>query len=112
MLTGLTYRVSSLSIILDEIKSVYESELDDKQKTELSKLSNSCRNVLIELEKELDNHGELAVSQSGLRKKVKRVWQRHDWEPENIRELRNRITSNVTLLNTYLDGVSRYHLFI
>lgn len=39
--------------------------------------------------------------------KAKRVWKRLNWEPEDIRELRDRITSNVLLLSTFLGGISR-----
>jgi hypothetical protein len=39
--------------------------------------------------------------------KLKRVWKRLKWEPEDIRELRSRITSNVNLLNTFNGRLNR-----
>lgn len=36
----------------------------------------------------------------GIDKTAKRVWKRLRWEPEDIRELRHRIISNITLLNS------------
>ena len=52
-------------------------------------------------EKTLNNYGELQEKPTSAGKKVRRAWKRLKWEPEDIRELRNQISSNVILLNTF-----------
>lgn len=47
------------------------------------------------------------VGQPGVRGKVKRVWKRLKWEPDDIRELRDRLTSSVGILNSYVSRISR-----
>jgi Cdc6-like AAA superfamily ATPase len=49
----------------------------------------------------LDKYGELQSKPTSAGKKVRRAWKRLKWEPEDICELRNRISSNVILLNTF-----------
>jgi hypothetical protein len=102
-------RVRNLSIVLQDLDVVLsESELDSQQETDLQQISGSSRNVLTDLEKTLGKYGELEASGGSLGQKMKRVWKRLKWEPEDIRELRDRIISNVTLLNTFLGRISRY----
>ena len=38
---------------------------------------------------------------------MKKVWKRLKWEPEDIRELRSRINSNITLLNAFNGRLTR-----
>lgn len=38
---------------------------------------------------------------------MKRAWKRLKWEPEEIKELRNRISSNITLLNAFNGQLNR-----
>jgi Cdc6-like AAA superfamily ATPase len=66
-------------------------------------IADGCRNVLGELEKLLDKYRELDSCPESVSKRMKKVWKRLKWEPEDIQELRNRISSNITLLNAF-DG--------
>lgn len=87
----------------------------------MKEIADGCSNVLDKLEKTLDRYGELKSSPESVGKKVKRVWKRLKWEPEDIRELRSRIVANIILLNTFQgrlasqlalatkDGVDRLH---
>lgn len=70
-------------------------------------IADGCHNVLDTLEKTLDKYGELNSNPKVIGKNVKRVWKRLKWEPEDIQELRSRISSNITLLNTFLGRLSR-----
>ena len=91
-------RVRSLSIILQDVDVVLsEHELNDQQKKDLKDIVDTCQNVLDELEKTLGKYSELEPRQRGITKRVKGTWKRLTWEPDDIRELRSRITSNVTL---------------
>jgi hypothetical protein len=67
----------------------------------LKDITASCRNVLEELEKVLDKYSELDSKPNNVGKKVMRAWKRLKFEPEDISELRSRISSNVILLNTF-----------
>ena len=70
-------------------------------------IADGCRNVLDKLGKTLDKYSELKSNPESVGKKVKRVWKRLKWEPEDIRELRSRISSNITLLNAFNGRLTR-----
>ena len=84
-----------------------EPDLNTQQKTELWEIVNGCLNVLKELKETLDKYGELTSGSRSVGKRVKRVWKRLKWEPEDIKELRSRIVANVTLLNTFQGKIAR-----
>lgn len=66
-----------------------------------------CWNTLEELEKILDKYSELDSRPKSVSKRVKRAWKRLMWEPDDIRELRSRISSNITLLNAFSGKFTR-----
>jgi hypothetical protein len=95
-------RVRSLSIVLQDVEVVLSQlEPDSQEKKAVEDITASCRNVLGELEKTLDKYGELEPKPKSVSEKVRRAWKILTWEPEDIRELRSRISSNVTLLNAF-----------
>ncbi|PMD24107.1 hypothetical protein NA56DRAFT_656564 [Hyaloscypha hepaticicola] len=99
--------VRSLSIVIHDVDIVLsECEPDGKQKTELQEIASSCHKILNDLEKTLDNYDELQTYSGNIDNRVKRVWKKLKWEPQDIQEIRNRITSNVTLLNTCIARIS------
>jgi peptidoglycan hydrolase CwlO-like protein len=101
-------RVRSLSIVLQDVEVVLpERELTSQQKADLHGIADGCRNVLDELEKLLDKYRELESCPESVGKRVKKVWKRLKWEPEDIQELRNRISSNITLLNAFNGRLTR-----
>ena len=101
-------RVRSLSIVLQDVEVVLpERELTSQQKADLHGIADGCRNVLDELEKLLDKYRELDSCPESVGKRVKKVWKRLKWEPEDIQELRNRISSNITLLNAFNGRLTR-----
>ena len=101
-------RVRSLSIVLQDVDiSLSEYELNDKQQTHLLAIYSSCHNVLEKLVMTLEKYREEHCDGS-LNIGAKWVWKRLKWEPEDVRELRDRITSIVTLFNTFLGGISKY----
>lgn len=75
--------------------------MDENQKTELWNISSNCRSVLNDLEKVLGGFSGLDVKPEGILQKGERVWNRLKWKSDCIRDFRNRIISNVTLLNTF-----------
>jgi hypothetical protein len=114
MLTLWFSRVRSLSIILEDIKIVLpHRDLTDEQAKELSSIAEGCHNVLKALDKTLEKYQELASDTkdcdlNSFRFKVRRGWKRLVLEPEDLKELRNRITSNITLLNAFNGRVTKY----
>jgi peptidoglycan hydrolase CwlO-like protein len=100
--------VRSLSIVLQDVEVVLsEPDLSTQQKTELREIANGSHNVLKELEETLDKYGELKSDSASIGRRVKRVWKRLKWEPEDIKELRSRIVANIILLNTFQGNISR-----
>ncbi|KAH8592112.1 hypothetical protein B0O99DRAFT_717254 [Bisporella sp. PMI_857] len=94
--------VRSLAIVLLDVEVVLcDQELIDQQKVQLKEIATGCRNVLDELESTLDKYGELRPGPASLGARARRVWKRLKWEPEDIKELRCRIVSNITLLNSF-----------
>jgi len=101
-------RVRSLSIILDDVEfGASRCCLGARQEESLGSLLVACREVLEDLEKTLDKYGELGSKTRSLSGRVKRNWKRLTLEPDDIRLLRSRITSNIAMLNTCLQGMSR-----
>ena len=102
------YRVRSLSIILQDVEVVLsEPDLTTQQKTELREIVDGCVNILQKLEQTLNRYSELKSGSMNIGNRVKRVWKRLKWEPEDIKELRSRIVANVTLLNTFQGKIAR-----
>jgi hypothetical protein len=59
------------------------------------------------LDETLDKYRELNLNPESVDKKMKKVWKRLKWEPEDIRDLRRRVSSNVTLLNAFNGRLTR-----
>ena len=74
---------------------------------ELEEIANACRNVLEKLEQILEEYRELGQKCEGTSRRIKRVWKRLKWEPDDIRDLRGRIVVNITLLNTFQERLTR-----
>jgi hypothetical protein len=84
-------------------------ELNDQQQSELQEIASSSRNVLGELEKTAEKYKDMrsTTDRATAKGTLKYTWQRLKWEPNEIQELRLRITSNITLLNTFNGRVAR-----
>jgi Cdc6-like AAA superfamily ATPase len=67
----------------------------------LGDICHSCQKVLDELNRTLVKYKELGSHQTNVGSKVKRAWKRLTLEPENIRDLRIRISVNINLLNAF-----------
>jgi hypothetical protein len=92
--------VRNLSIILEDVDVVLSGlDPDSQEKKNLQDITTSCQNVLEELEKISGKYRDLESKPKGADKKMRRAWKRLQWEPEDVRDLRIRITSNIALLN-------------
>ena len=71
-------------------------------------IDQSCRNVLDELQQILDKNSELSSPESGsVGGRIKRVWKRLKWKPEDINELRSRISTNIGFLTAFNGRLTR-----
>jgi hypothetical protein len=101
-------RVRSLSIVLQDADVAFPNrELDNKQKTDLEDIDKGCRNILDELQLLLDKNSELSSGSGSVGKRIKRVWKRLYWKPEDIDKLRSRISTNIGFLNTFNGRLTR-----
>jgi hypothetical protein len=108
MLIGRFTRVRSLAIVLQDVEVVVpKRELTGEQKTELAGIAQGCRNVLKEIERTLDGYQELDSSGKGFGGKPRRVWKRLKWDQKDIDRFQSRITTDTTLLNTFLGRIAR-----
>lgn len=82
-------------------------DLDEQQEKELRDITNSCGEVLSELNKTLNKYSELKSGNAGAGSRAKRIWRRLKWEPDDIKELRSRIIVNVTLWNAFQGKIDR-----
>jgi hypothetical protein len=107
-------RVRSLSIILEDVKVVLSKrDLTSEQRKDLVDIFVGCCDVLNTLDKLLDKYQELGSDPKvcdphNLSFKVRRGWKRLKWEPEDVKELRSRITSNISLLNVFNGQLHKY----
>jgi DNA repair ATPase RecN len=103
-------RLRSLSIVIQDVHVLLpEPEADGQQQQmeNLQQIVANCRNVLRDLEKTRDKYTGVDSRHRGLSGKVKKVWKRFQFDPEEIQGLRQRITSNITLLNMFIEQLSR-----
>jgi hypothetical protein len=107
-------RVRSLSIILEDVKVVLSKRhLTSEQRKELVDIFVGCYNVLNALDNVLNKYQELGSDPKGcdpksLSFKIQRGWKRLRWEPEDVKEIRSRITSNISLLNIFSGQLNKY----
>jgi hypothetical protein len=66
-----------------------------------------CRNVLATLDKTPQKYTELPQNCEGAVGKAKKVWKRLKWDPDDIRDLRDRVVANIALLNVFHGQVTR-----
>lgn len=102
------YRVRSLSHVLLDVEAEVLPGLDAKHKNEQQEIIHHCDDILNQLQKLLGKYSKLKSDSKDVREQVKRIWKRIQWEPEDIKELRSRIASNVAVLNTFQATVMRY----
>ncbi|KAH8193937.1 hypothetical protein TruAng_011895 [Truncatella angustata] len=89
----ITHEIRSLTIVLQDVDNfVASNDLPDTKESDLYEIIGNCRRVLEDLH---------------VRKRVKRVWKRFKWDPDEIRDLRNRITSNITVLDAFTASYTR-----
>ena len=99
--------MKSLSNILRDLEDVLpERELTLRQQLDHQEYIQGCENVLKDLEKIIDKYEILDAHPAGLGNKLRRSWKRLKFEPEDVRDLRSRLISNVGLWNSFMGSLS------
>ncbi|OAP55828.1 hypothetical protein AYL99_09980 [Fonsecaea erecta] len=98
--------VTSLSHVLDDIEVLPQTELPDQEKAGFGQVIQSCKEVLKELQETLDKYQELDSTTRDFAGRSRRVWKRLKWDQKDIDRLRSRVTSNVSMLTTFLERIS------
>lgn len=100
--------MNSLWVILEEITDTRSNqELTERQKEQLRPLVEACQNVLHDLYKTLNKYRDLDNDSKSLGQKSRVVWKRLRYEPDDIRELRSRISSTIGILNAFNQDIIR-----
>jgi hypothetical protein len=101
--------MTGLSSVLRDIEHVLSQRvLTDWQTKALASILEECHNVLTMLGKVVNENSSLDPSNvHGFRDKPRRVWGRLTWEPNNIQELRSRISLNIGLLNAFNGSLTK-----
>lgn len=101
--------MKSLSNVLRDIEDILsEQELIDQQDKDLRGILEECHNVLNDVGRALSKYYDLDISPKKFSDKSRRTWKRLKWEPDDIRDLRSRVTSDVVLLNTFNGSLTTY----
>ncbi|KAK8851947.1 ankyrin repeat protein [Apiospora arundinis] len=100
-LRNLEYAVRDIDVF------IVGNDITDTQKKDLCGIRDSCQDVLKDCQHLLSNYSALESPAKSLKGRTTRAWQRLTSEPHDVRDLRDRITSNVTQLNRFNEGFTR-----
>lgn len=78
-----------------------EHDITEAQNNSLREIRESCRCALEDTQRELNKYSSLGLRSGSLTERAKRSWKRVQWEPDEVRNLRSRIISNITVLNSF-----------
>ncbi|KFY24439.1 hypothetical protein V493_05229 [Pseudogymnoascus sp. VKM F-4281 (FW-2241)] len=108
---AIAIEVRGLSIVLQDADIILpEKELTSQQKAELDGIMQGCHDLLIELKLTLDKYQELDLAK-GSNGRSRKVWKRLTWDQKDIDGFRGRISSNILLLNTFLELINSQAIF-
>lgn len=94
-------------MLLDIDSNLSNDDVSDSHKEKLGTILESCERLLKDAQNTLHKYRELEKESKGIGKAAKRAWKRLTFEPDDIRELRSRIVSNITALNFFLERFTR-----
>lgn len=105
--------VAGLYVLLDDItKNITGLQATDKQAEALCELLKSCRSVLHDTEKLIRKNERLGTESSGLGSKTQKAWRKLKWDSAAVGELRDRMLSSTTFLNTFNNSIARSVFFV
>lgn len=96
--------VRNFSIILQDLEVNLSSvNLSGEQETRLNDIAKSCRKLLTELEETIRQHGGVIPDSVRKTHKLGSMWKRLKWDPNHVRDLRDRISANVGIVNAMIN---------
>ncbi|RPB21250.1 hypothetical protein L211DRAFT_790752 [Terfezia boudieri ATCC MYA-4762] len=96
---NISHEIKSLHIIVDRHKDNFRDKtLNMDEERQLREILQGCTNVLEDLDKLRIKYMSLGSAQGSSAQAIDRI----KWSQENIVELRARLTSHTTLLNTFI----------
>ena len=100
--------VKCLSNLLRDLEDIGpDRSLTQRQVVDLKDNIHACKNLLNDLDTTLDRYQMLDKNgPMTLGAKSRRIWKRLKWEPADIKELRGRLASNISLLNAFLGTIA------
>ncbi|KAK6842242.1 hypothetical protein PG987_003102 [Apiospora arundinis] len=100
--------VRSLVIVIQDVDIFLTcQEMTESDQKDLHAIIDRCKGVLLDAQRMLDKYSTLESRTGGIRGKAQRAWKQLTWEPVEIRDLRMRISSNITMLNGFSSKVIR-----
>jgi peptidoglycan hydrolase CwlO-like protein len=82
-------------------------ELNKKQESDLTAVTQGCHDVLTELDTMLDKYQSLGASPQSIRARSQKAWNKIRWDQGEITELRSRIILNTTILEALNASLTR-----
>ena len=102
----ISFSVFSLYRLLDDVTNNLSGfQITDEQRDDLSKLVEGCRVVLDDTEKLIQKNEILDTKSSGI--SSKKVLRKFKWDSTTVNELRDRMVSSTTFLNSFNTSLAR-----
>lgn len=104
--------MSNLKDVLKDIDNLLiQHELTSWQSKALDSLIEESSNIITAVGTLLDKNSSLDSIPDRRGNKARKTWQRLNWDPKEVQELRARMAFNIELLSRLLDNVARYGSF-
>lgn len=98
---------SLLNAIQDVEEFLTSKDISEDQQQKLSDIIDSCQGVIQDTQRTLEKYSPIKLPSGGIRRRTQRAWKQLTWDPGDIQGLRNRILSNVLLLNSFSHSFTR-----
>lgn len=82
------------------------------QEDNLREIRDSCCSVLNDTSKVLNKYSSLETKRTTFHGRSRRAWNRMRWEPDDVRDMRSRITTNIIALNSFTGSNIRDTLYL
>ena len=102
------HSVASLRIVLQDVPGTSSTvPYEEEELKDLSVLTQGYRRVLEDLERLMEKNKSLGSASIKISQKIDKNWQKGQWDQDVINELRDRIVSSLTSLNTFNARVAK-----
>jgi hypothetical protein len=99
--------LKGLSHVLEDIEDVLsEEELDPRRDDNMRGILTACHSLFNDIALFVDKNSVVESKQSTTSSKARRVWKRLKWDPNDVNELRARISSQVAVLHAFVSNIT------